>query len=83
VREIWSVTLSEEYKFRVFENKVLGRTYGHRREEMSRCWRRLNNELHKFHASPHIKMIKRRRMRFVGYVADIGETKMHAKLRKT
>jgi hypothetical protein len=41
--EIWSVTLREEHRLRVFENRVL-RTFGPKRDEVTREWRRLHNE---------------------------------------
>ena len=42
--ETWSVTLQEERKLRVFENMVLRRIFGSRREEVTGEWRRLRNE---------------------------------------
>ena len=42
--ETWSLTLREERRPRVFENKVLRRIYGPRRDEVTRKWRRLHNE---------------------------------------
>ena len=42
--ETWSLTLREERKQRVFENMVLRRTFGPRRDEVTREWRRLHNE---------------------------------------
>jgi hypothetical protein len=54
----------------VFENRVLRRIYGPKRDEMIRGWRKLNNEeLHNLHSSSNIKMIKSRRMTWVGHVA--------------
>jgi hypothetical protein len=56
--ETWSVTLKEEHRQRVSENRVL------RREEVEEGWRRLHSEeLHNLYASPNIiRMIKSRRM---------------------
>jgi len=42
--EIWSLTLREERKLRVFENMVLRRIFGPRRDEVTGEWRRLHNE---------------------------------------
>ena len=41
--ETWSLTLWEERKLRVFENMVLRRIFGHRRDEVTGEWRRLHN----------------------------------------
>jgi hypothetical protein len=62
--EIWSLTLREEHKLRVFENRVLRRIFGPKREE-DRSWRKLHNdELHSLYSSPNIvRMIKSKRMR--------------------
>jgi hypothetical protein len=42
--EIWSVTLREEHRLRVSENRVLRRIFGPKREEVVRYWRRLHNK---------------------------------------
>ena len=42
--ETWSLTLREERRLRVFENKVLRRIFGPRRDEVTGDWRRLHNE---------------------------------------
>ena len=42
--ETWVLTLSEERKLRVFENMVLRRIFGPRRDEVTGEWRRLHNE---------------------------------------
>jgi hypothetical protein len=44
--ESWSLTLREECRLRVFENKVLRRIFGPKRDEVTREWRRLHNTLH-------------------------------------
>jgi hypothetical protein len=46
-REPWSLTLKEEHKLRVFENRVLSRKFGPKRAEVTGGWRKLlNEELH-------------------------------------
>jgi hypothetical protein len=63
--ETWSLTLREEHRLRVFENRVLGR------DEVTGDWRKLHNEeLHNLYSSSNvIRMIKSRRMRWAGHVA--------------
>ena len=73
--ETWSLTLREERKLRVFENTVLRRIFGPRRDEVTGEWRRLyNEELNNLYSSPNIvRVIKSRRMRWAGHVARMGE----------
>jgi hypothetical protein len=68
--ETWSLTLREEHKLRVFENRVL-RTLGSKRDEVTGGWKKLHNEeLHNLYSSPSIiRMIKSRRMRCTGHIA--------------
>jgi hypothetical protein len=63
--ETWSLTLREEHRLRVFENRVLRRIFGPKRDGVTGEWRKLyNEELHNFYSSPDIIMqIKSRRMR--------------------
>jgi hypothetical protein len=72
--ETWSLTLSEEHRLRVFENRVL-RTFGPKRDEVTGEWRKLHDEeLRDTYRSPSIvRMIKSRRQRWAGYVARMGE----------
>jgi hypothetical protein len=66
--------LREEHRLRVFENRVLRRIFGPKREEDGPCRKLHNDELHNLYSSPNIVMvIKSRRMRWVGHVARMGE----------
>jgi len=62
-------------KLRVFENMVLRRIFGPRRDEVTREWRRLHNEeLNDLYSSPNIvRVIKSRIMRWAGHVARMRE----------
>jgi hypothetical protein len=73
--ETWSLTLSEEQRLRVYENRVLMRLFGPKRNEGEGEWRRLHNEeLNDLYSSPNIiRVIKSRRMRWEGHVARMGE----------
>jgi hypothetical protein len=73
--ETWSLTIREEHKLRVFENRVLRRIFGPKRDGLTGGWRKLHNEeLHNLYSSPSIiRILKSRRMRWVGHVARIGE----------
>jgi len=70
-----SLTLREERKLRLFENMVLRRIFGPRRDEVTGEWRRLHNEeLNDLNSSPKIvRVIKSKRMRWAGHVARMGE----------
>jgi hypothetical protein len=73
--ETLSLTLREEHRLRVFDNRVLRRIFGPKRDEVTGGWRKLHNEeLHNLYSSPSIiRMIKSRRMRWAGHVARMGE----------
>jgi hypothetical protein len=60
-RETWSLTLREEHRLRVFENRVLRRIFGPKRDDLTAEWRKLNNkELRDLYSSPSIIRISRR-----------------------
>jgi hypothetical protein len=73
--ETWSLTMREELRLRVFENRVLRRIFGPKRDEVMGEWRKMHNgELHNLYLTPNIIwQIKSRRMRWVGRVAHVGE----------
>jgi hypothetical protein len=73
--ETWSLTLIEENRLGVFENRVLRRIFGPKRDEVTREWRKLHiEELHNLYSSPDIiRQIKSRRMRWAVHVARMGE----------
>ena len=73
--EIWSPTLREERRLRVFENRVLRRLFGPKKDEVKGEWRKLDKEeLNDLHSSPNtIWVIKSRIMSWTGHVAHMGE----------
>jgi hypothetical protein len=77
--ETSSLTLREEHRLRVFENRVLRRIFEPKRNEVTGDWRKLHNEeLHNLYHSPStIKMTKSRSVRWVGHVAHAGRKGMH------
>jgi hypothetical protein len=72
--ETWSLTLKEEQRLRVFENRVLRRIFGLKRDEVAGEWRILHNEeLNDLYTSQNIiRVIKSRRMRWAGHVVRMG-----------
>jgi hypothetical protein len=75
--ETWSLTLREEHRLRVFENRLLRKIFRSKMDEETGGWRKLHNEeLHGLYSSPSIvRVIKARRMRWAGHVARMGEVR--------
>jgi hypothetical protein len=73
--ETWSLTLTEERRLSVFENKVLRRIFGPKRDEVTGEWRKLHHDvLNDLYCSSNIfRVIKSRRMRWAVQVARMGE----------
>jgi hypothetical protein len=72
--ETWSLRLRDEHRLIVFENRVLRRIFGPKRDEMTGDWRKLHyEELHNLYSSPNIiRMMKPRMMRCPGHEARMG-----------
>ena len=73
--ETWSLTLREERRLRVFQNRVVRGIFRPKRDEVRGEWRKLHNEeLNDLYSSPNIvRVIKSRRKRWAGHVARMGE----------
>jgi len=73
--ETWSLTLREERRLRVCENRVLRKVFGPKRDEVTGEWRKLHNEeLNDLYSVPNIvRVVKSRRMRLAGHVARMEE----------
>jgi hypothetical protein len=67
--ETWSLTLREEHRLRVFENRVLKRIFGSKRDEVTGGWRKLYEDVRNLYPSPSIMRMIKLRMRWAGYVA--------------
>jgi hypothetical protein len=69
--ETWSLTLREEPRLRVCENRMFRKIFGPKGEDVPEVWRKLHNEeLNDLYCSPNIfRVIKSRKMRWAGYVA--------------
>ena len=70
-----SLTMGEEHRLRVFENRVLRRIFRPKRDGVTGEWRKLHNEeLNDLYCSPNIvRVVKSRRMRWAGHVAGMEE----------
>jgi hypothetical protein len=72
--ETWSLTFGEDHRLTLFENSVLRKIFGPKREEDGSLRKLHNDELHDPYSSPNIvRVIKSRRMRWAGHVARMGE----------
>jgi hypothetical protein len=80
--ETWSLTLREEHKLRVLENRVLRRIFWPKRDGVTEGWRKLyNEELHNLYSSlSMIRIIKSRTTRWAGHVARMGEKRNEYRL---
>jgi hypothetical protein len=66
------------HRLRVFENRVLRRIFGPKRDDVMGDWRKLHNEeLHNLYSPNIIRMIKSRGLRRAGHVARMGRRGMH------
>jgi len=72
--ETWSLALWKECRLKVFENRILRRIFGPKRDENGE-WRRLNNEeFHSLYRSPNVvRVIKSRRLRWAGHIARMED----------
>jgi hypothetical protein len=75
--ETWSLTLREEHRLRVFENRVLRRIFGPKRDEVTGQWRKLHSEeLHNLYSSPDIiRQVKANEVGGVCSTHGRGETR--------
>jgi hypothetical protein len=71
--DTWSLTLREEFRLRVLENRMLRRMFGLKRDEVTGERRKLHNELNDMCSPNIIRVIKWRRMRWAGHVVRMGE----------
>ena len=76
--ETWSLTLREECRLRMFENRMLRKVFGPKRDEVTGEWRKLHNEeQNDLYSLPSIvRVVKLRRMRWAGHVARVGEDRV-------
>jgi len=73
--ETWSLTLREEHRLTVFENRMLRRVFDPKRDEVTGEWRKLHNEeiTDLYSLTNIVRVVKSRRMRWAGHVARMGE----------
>jgi hypothetical protein len=74
VCETWCLTVREEHRLRVFENRVLRRIFGPKRDEVTGGWRKLHNERN-LYSSPDIFWMIKTRIRWAKHVALMGSEK--------
>jgi hypothetical protein len=70
--ETWSLTLEEEHRLRVFENRVLRKIFGPKREEDGSLRKLHNDEFHDLYSSPNTVRVINSRMRWAGQVERMG-----------
>jgi hypothetical protein len=77
--ETWYLTLIEEHRLREFENRMLRRIFGTKRDEVTGGWRKLHDEeVHNFYSSTStFRMIRSRTIRWAGHVARMGRRGTH------
>jgi hypothetical protein len=78
VCETLSLTVRDEHRLRVYENRVLRRIFGPKSDEVTGGWRTLHNEeqMHGLYSLPSIvRVIKARRIRWAGHVVRMGEVR--------
>jgi hypothetical protein len=79
--ETWSLKLRKRHRLNIFENRVLRRIFGTKRDEITGGWRKLHNEeLHNMYYSPSIIRTMSRKMRSAGHVASMGRKGMHIRV---
>ena len=75
--ETWSLTFRDERKLRVFENRVLRRIFGPKRDEVIGEWRKLHHEeLNALYCSPNIARVIKSGKRWAGHVASIEDRRV-------
>ena len=73
--ETWSLTLREERRMKVFENRVLMRIFGPKRDEVTGEWRKLHNEEIVPYSSPNTVRVIKSRIWWAGHVARMGKSR--------
>jgi hypothetical protein len=70
--------LGELHRLRVFENRVLRRVFGPKRDEVTEEWRKLHEELNDRYSLPNIvRVVKSRSMRWAWHVASMGRIEVY------